>query len=87
MTVRLDDDIHDALDAAAVRTGRSKNRLVNEALRQALASAEADSSQHNWRSPARGRWRPVPDHLLVHGDFTASELIDEQREECGQHQS
>ncbi|MDR1188151.1 MAG: ribbon-helix-helix domain-containing protein [Bifidobacteriaceae bacterium] len=79
MTLRLDQDVEDALSAAAARTGRPKARLVNDALRHVLDGAAG--AEHEWRIPARGRWTPVEQDYLVPGVFTALDLVDHQRED------
>jgi hypothetical protein len=81
MMLRLDDDVEAGLTATAARTGRPKTRLVNEALRRALAEAPGpDFDTGDWRIPPRVRWSPPSADYLIHGSFDAETLAGEQRD-------
>lgn len=63
MTIRLDDDIYEALRAHAYATRTSMNETVNRALKDFLAGAGRREHVDALIEDARGRYRTTLDKL------------------------
>jgi hypothetical protein len=81
MTTRLEPEAEQVLVTAALRTGKSRNRLVNEALVKTYGAAAAEFAHETWRIPATRRYTPIPLDRRLRGGPPAEDLVDEQRTE------
>ncbi|MDR0592382.1 MAG: ribbon-helix-helix domain-containing protein [Bifidobacteriaceae bacterium] len=82
LTLRLDSDVEYALDAKARRTRRSKNQLINEALRESLGGPDSNAFSHDtWRIPAKRAWAPLAEEARPAGGPPSEAVVSELRAE------